>query len=161
FATLLLIEIEVIRELGIAASVGVGVIILTNLVLLPVLMSYIGISKSAVERNRDLKSRPQRLWRGLSGFAHPAVAPISVVIAVVAFAFGIYHGQKMEIGDPDPGPPEPHADARYNRDNESIIRNESPGTAVLVVMVSTRPEMCSAYETMEATDRLEWRMANL
>src|SRR5690554_3999812 len=43
FATLLLIEIEVIRELGIAASVGVGVIILTNLVLLPTLMSYIGI----------------------------------------------------------------------------------------------------------------------
>src|SRR5690606_31584718 len=56
FATLLLIEIDVIRELGIAASVGVGVIILTNLVLLPTLMSFIGISKSAVERNRDLNS---------------------------------------------------------------------------------------------------------
>ena len=58
FVTLLLIEIEVIRELGIAASVGVGVIILTNLILLPVLMSYIGISSRAVQRNRDLASRP-------------------------------------------------------------------------------------------------------
>ena len=28
-------------------------------------------------------------------------------------------------------------------------------------MVSTPPEMCSAYETMEAIDQLEWRMANL
>ena len=161
FATLLLIEIEVIRELGIAASVGVGVIILTNLVLLPTLMSYIGISKSAVERNRDLNSRPQRLWRGLSGFAHPAVAPISVVIAVVAFAFGIYHGQKVEIGDLDPGAPELHADSRYNMDNDFIIRNYSTSSDVLVVMVSTPPEMCSAYETMEAIDQLEWRMANL
>src|SRR5690606_1652753 len=148
FATLLLIEIEVIRELGIAASVGVGVIILTNLVLLPTLMSYIGISKRAVERNRDLNSRPQRLWRGLSGFAHPAVAPISVVIAIIAFAFGIYHGQKVEIGDLDPGAPELHADSRYNLDNDFIIRNYSTSSDVLVVMVSTPPEMCSAYETM-------------
>ncbi|GGI96687.1 efflux RND transporter permease subunit [Halopseudomonas pertucinogena] len=161
FATLLLIEIEVIRELGIAASVGVGVIILTNLVLLPTLMSYIGISKRAVERNRDLNSRPQRLWRGLSGFAHPAVAPISVVIAIIAFAFGIYHGQKVEIGDLDPGAPELHADSRYNLDNDFIIRNYSTSSDVLVVMVSTPPEMCSAYETMEAIDQLEWRMANL
>lgn len=161
FATLLLIEIEVIRELGIAASVGVGVIILTNLVLLPTLMSYIGISKSAVERNRDLNSRPQRLWRGLSGFAHPAVAPISVVIAVVAFAFGIYHGQKVEIGDLDPGAPELHADSRYNLDNDFIISNYSTSSDVLVVMVSTPQEMCSAHETMEAIDQLEWRMSNL
>lgn len=161
FATLLLIEIEVIRELGIAASVGVGVIILTNLVLLPTLMSYIGISKRAVERNRELNSRPQRLWRGLSGFAHPAVAPISVVIAIAAFAFGIYHGRNVEIGDLDPGAPELHADSRYNLDNDFIIRNYSTSSDVLVVMVSTPPEMCSAYETMEAIDQLEWRMANL
>ena len=161
FATLLLIEIEVIRELGIAASVGVGVIILTNLVLLPALMSYIGISKGAVERNREMSSRPQRLWRSLSGFAHPAVAPISVVIAIAAFVFGIYHGQKVEIGDLDPGAPELHADSRYNLDNDFIISNYSPSSDVLVVMVSTPPEMCSAHETMEAIDQLEWRMSNL
>lgn len=161
FATLLLIEIEVIRELGIAASVGVGVIILTNLVLLPALMSYIGISKGAVERNREMNSRPQRLWRSLSGFAHPAVAPISVVIAIAAFVFGIYHGQKVEIGDLDPGAPELHADSRYNLDNDFIISNYSTSSDVLVVMVSTPPEMCSAHETMEAIDQLEWRMSNL
>ncbi|MFA5679552.1 MAG: MMPL family transporter [Pseudomonas sp.] len=161
FATLLLIEIEVIRELGIAASVGVAVIILTNLILLPVLMSYIGISKRAVERNRDMRSRPQKLWRTLSGFAHPAVAPISVVIAVLAFGFGIYHGKNVEIGDLDPGAPELHADSRYNLDNDFIIRNYSTSSDVLVVMVSTPPEMCSAYETMEAIDQLEWHMSNL
>ena len=161
FVTLLLIEIEVIRELGIAASVGVAVIILTNLILLPILMSYIGISNRAVERNRDLASRPQKLWRTISGFAHPAVAPISVVAAVLAFGFGIYYGQFVEIGDLDPGAPELRADSRYNLDNDFIIRNYSTSSDVLVVMVSTPPEMCSAYETMEAIDQLEWRMNNL
>src|SRR5690606_4696731 len=161
FVTLLLIEIEVIRELGIAASVGVGVIILTNLMLLPILMSYIGISKRAVDRNRDLASRPQKLWLTISGFAHPAVAPISVVLAILAFGFGIYYGKNVEIGDLDPGAPELRADSRYNLDNDFIIRNYSTSSDVLVVMVSTPPEMCSAYETMEAIDQLEWRMGNL
>ncbi len=161
FVTLLLIEIEVIRELGIAASVGVGVIILTNLILLPILMSYIGIGRRAIERNRDLASRPQKLWLGIAKFAHPTVAPISIVLAIVAFGFGIYHGQNVEIGDLDPGAPELHPDSRYNLDNDFIIRNYSTSSDVLVVMVSTPPEMCSAYETMTAIDQLEWRMVNL
>ena len=161
FVTLLLIEIAVIRELGIAASVGVGVIILTNLVLLPILMSYIGIGKRAIERNQKLAASPQKMWRVISGFASPVVAPISVVLAVIAFAFGLYYGQFVEIGDLDPGAPELRADSRYNLDNDFIIRNYSTSSDVLVVMVSTPPEMCSAYETMEAIDQLEWRMSNL
>ncbi|MEH6672154.1 efflux RND transporter permease subunit [Halopseudomonas sp.] len=161
FVTLLLIEIEVIRELGIAASVGVGVIILTNLILLPVLMSYIGISSRAVQRNRDLASRPQKLWLAVAKFSHPKVAPVSIVLAIAAFAFGIYHGQNVKIGDLDPGAPELRPDSRYNLDNAFIIDNYSTSSDVLVVMVSTPDEMCSAYETMEAINQLEWRMANM
>lgn len=161
FVTLLLIEIEVIRELGIAASVGVGVIILTNLMLLPILMSYIGIGKRAIERNRDMATRPQGLWVQVAKFAHPKVAPVSVVLAIMAFAFGIYHGQNVEIGDLDPGAPELRPDSRYNLDNDFIINNYSTSSDVLVVMVKTPKEMCSAYETMEAIDQLEWRMQNL
>ena len=161
FVTLLLIEIEVIRELGIAASVGVGVIILTNLMLLPILMSYIGISRGAVERNRNLANRPQKLWLTISRFAHPTVAPISIVLAIGAFAFGIYHGKNVAIGDLDPGAPELRADSRYNLDNQFIIENYSTSSDILVVMVKTPAERCSAYETMEAIDQLEWRMNNL
>ena len=161
FVTLLLIEIEVIRELGIAASVGVGVIILTNLMLLPILMSYIGIGKRAIERNRAMVTRPQGLWMQVAKFAHPKVAPVSVVLAVVAFAFGIYHGQNVEIGDLDPGAPELRPDSRYNLDNDFIISNYSTSSDVLVVMVKTPREMCSAHGTMEAIDQLEWRMQNL
>ncbi|MCP4669302.1 MAG: RND family transporter, partial [Deltaproteobacteria bacterium] len=41
FVTIQLIEIRVIQEMAITASLGVAVIILTNLLLLPVLMSYL------------------------------------------------------------------------------------------------------------------------
>src|SRR5690606_37546100 len=53
-----------------------------------------------------------------------------------------------------------HADSRDNMDNDFIIRNYSTSSDVLVVTVSTPPEMCSAYEAMAAIDQLEWRMAN-
>ena len=50
FITLLVIDIEVIQELGIAASVGVAAILFTNLVMLPVIMSYIGIKEYGLRR---------------------------------------------------------------------------------------------------------------
>ena len=43
FITLLVINIKVIHELAISASIGVIVIIMTNLIVLPIIMSFIGI----------------------------------------------------------------------------------------------------------------------
>jgi hypothetical protein len=50
FAVLLVIDIQVIRELAIAASIGVAVLIFTNLILLPILLSYTGVSAKAAAR---------------------------------------------------------------------------------------------------------------
>jgi predicted RND superfamily exporter protein len=43
----MVIDIPVIKDLALTASVGVAVLILTNLILLPVLLSYVGVSASA------------------------------------------------------------------------------------------------------------------
>ena len=43
FAVLMVIDIPVIRDLALTASVGVAVLIVTNLILLPVLLSYVGV----------------------------------------------------------------------------------------------------------------------
>jgi predicted RND superfamily exporter protein len=160
FITLLLIPIGVISELAIGASIGVAVIILTNLIFLPVLISYIGISKKAVKISRENASRESRLWRLISNFANPIVAPISVVIAVCALGFGLWYGQNLKIGDLDQGAPELRADSRYNLDNDFVIRNYSTSSDVLVVMVKTPIEGCSSYETLKAMDDLSWRMEN-
>src|SRR3954469_6536197 len=47
FGVLTLIDIPVIRELAMTASIGVAVLIFTNLLLLPVLLSYVGVSPAA------------------------------------------------------------------------------------------------------------------
>ncbi len=69
FATLMVIDIPVIRDLAIAASVGVAVIILTNLVLLPLIMSYTGVDEKAVAKLQQDESGSNKLWHFLAGFA--------------------------------------------------------------------------------------------
>lgn len=160
FVTLLLIDIGVIRELAIGASMGVAVIILTNLILLPVMISYIGIGKKAVRISREDAAKDHPVWRLISNFAHPMVAPISVVIALGALGGGIWYGQNLKIGDLDQGAPELHPDSRYNLDNDFVIRNYSTSSDVLVVMVKTKSEGCSTYQTLSAMDELMWKMEN-
>jgi predicted RND superfamily exporter protein len=160
FITLLLIDIGVIRELAISASMGVAVIILTNLILLPVMISYVGISKKAVKISREEAEKEHPFWRFISNCAHPMVAPISVVVAVAALAGGVWYGQNLKIGDLDQGAPELHPDSRYNLDNDFVIRNYSTSSDVLVIMVKTASEGCSTYPTLSAMDDLMWKMEN-
>ncbi|TCD24172.1 RND family transporter [Pseudomonas sp. IC_126] len=160
FVTLLLIDIGVIRELAIGASLGVAVIILTNLILLPVAISYMGISQRAVKQAREEAARNHPFWRLLANFANPVVAPISIVIALLAVGGGLWYGQNLKIGDLDQGAPELHPDSRYNLDNDFVIRNYSTSSDVLVVMVKTAPEGCAHYDTLAAMDELMWKMEN-
>ena len=160
FITLLIIDIGVIRELAIGASIGVAVIVFTNLILLPVAISYVGISKKAIERSKKDAVRDHPFWRLLSNFAHPVVAPISVVIALIGFGGGLWYGQNLKIGDLDQGAPELRPDSRYNQDNNFIINNYSTSSDVLVVMVKTGPEGCSTHEALAPVDELMWKMEN-
>ena len=160
FITLTVMDIGVIRELAIGASIGVVVIVFTNLILLPVAISYLGISKKAIERSKRDAESEHSFWRLLSNFAHPMVAPISVVIAMAAFGGGLWYAKDLKIGDLDQGAPELRPDSRYNLDNQFIISNYSTSSDVLVVMVETSPEGCSTYETLTPIDELMWSLEN-
>ena len=48
---LTVIDIPVIQDLALTASIGVAVLIVTNLILLPVLLSYFGVSPAAAARS--------------------------------------------------------------------------------------------------------------
>ncbi len=160
FITLLIIDIGVIRELAIGASIGVAVIVFTNLILLPVAISYVGISKKAIERSKKDATREHPFWRLLSNFASAKVAPVSIVLALLAFGGGLWYSQNLKIGDLDQGAPELRPDSRYNQDNAFIINNYSTSSDVLVVMVKTPTEGCSVHSTMAPIDELMWKMEN-
>lgn len=161
FLTLLFIDIGVIQELAIAASIGVAMIIITNLVLLPIVMSFIGISEAGIRHAKKTEKSEPKLWKALSYFANPKVAPFPIVVAIIMAVFGYQMSQGLKIGDLDKGAPELRADSRYNLDNDFMVSNYSTSSDVLVVMVETAKEQCNSYKVMDAVDRFMWYMENV
>ena len=161
FLTLLMIDIEAIKELAIAASVGIAVIVLTNLVLLPILMSYFGMTKSGIAHVNEKSQKHPVILEKMSYFAHPKVAAISILLAIGGFAVGIIGGKDLKIGDLDVGAPELHPDSRYNLDNKFISDNYTVSSDIFIVMVNTPKDKCSLYENVEVIDRFGWVMENV
>jgi len=155
FLTLMVIEIPVIQELALTASIGVAVLIFTNLLLMPVLLSYTGLTNYCMRYIRRRQENPPRLWPFISNFAKPPFAPATVIAAIVLFVIGFHGGQDLRIGDLDPGAPELRPDSRYNLDNAFLTENYSTSTDVFVVMVVTPPQQCGNYETVAAIDRFQ------
>ncbi|SFM14790.1 efflux RND transporter permease subunit [Marinobacter zhejiangensis] len=160
FLTLLFIEIDVIKDLAVAAGLGVAIVIVTNLVLHPLIMSYIGITKGGIRHVQNHGEKQDRKWRVMSYFSHPSVAPISLLIAVLGLGLGVYYKQGLKVGDLDQGAPELRADSVYNQDNAFLINNYSSSADVLVVMVETPAEQCTQYNVLRAMDALQWELQN-
>jgi uncharacterized protein len=168
FAVLLIIDIPVIKQLAIAASIGVMVLIFTNLILLPILLSYTGVSASAAKRNLGAEAgetagggSKHGLWQFLDKFTQRRWAGGAILGAVMVAAGGLAIGSHLRIGDLDAGAPELRPDSRYNRDNAFMVSSYAAGSDILVVMVKTLPDQCTAYETLSKVDRLAWRLEQL
>ncbi len=164
FAVLMLIDIPVIKELAITASIGVGVLIFTTLLMMPVALSYVGVSKAAAERalKEDQQAEAHqglgKVWDLLDHFTERRWATIAVVIAALAGAGGFVVSHQLKIGDLDAGAPELRPDSRYNRDNAYITSNYSLSSDMFAVIVKTPPEGCLNYKTLVLADRLAWQM---
>lgn len=161
FITLMVIEIQVIQDLAVAASLGVAVIVLTNLMLLPLLMSYVGVGKHAIAKAKLSIEKKNSYWHLLSVFATPKGAVVAVTVAFGLAVLGLYGSKGLQIGDLDAGAPELRADSRYNLDNQFITSNYSTSSDVFVVMVSTPVEHCSRYETLAVVDRFQFYLRDI
>jgi len=167
FSVLLVIDIQSIRELALAASVGVAALIFTNLILLPVLLSYIGVSATAAQRSLQAETRDAAnakrhwLWAFLDRFTHRRLAGATVLAAVVLGVLALVYSRQLRIGDLDPGAPELRADSRYNRDVAFMNAAYGAGSDVLAVMVKTPDGQCSNYDTLNRVDALDWDLQQI
>lgn len=164
FLTLLIIDIEVIRSLAIAASLGVMVIIITNLALLPILMSYTGVgaetSRYALAEEAGDIEQELKLWKLIADFTNPRKGILPIAVAAALFVFGLAYSQALKIGDLDKGAPELRVDSRYNQDNAFIVKNYSTSSDQMIIMVESDIEECSSHKVMDAVDQLQWRIDN-
>ena len=163
FAVLALIDIRVIQELAANASIGVAVLVFTNLVLLPVLLSYVGVSPKAAERSlkQEQASELKGIWAFLAQFTQRKPAIIAVTASAVLLAVSVALAMRIEVGDLDAGAPELRADSRYNLDNAFVVQNYAASTDILTVMVTSPDDQCTRYATLSQVDELGWRLQQL
>jgi predicted RND superfamily exporter protein len=166
FAVLLMVDIPVIRELAIAASLGVLVLVISNLILLPVLLSYVGVSRSAAERAvrseaATAAGESSALFVWLVRFTEGRRATAAIVTAVVLAVVGVAVGTQLKVGDLDPGAPELRADSRYNRDVGYLTTNYGASNDLFAIMVKTSDGSCSQYDVLRRVDQLEWELMDL
>ncbi|MRV71648.1 MMPL family transporter [Duganella sp. FT92W] len=165
FAVLMVIDIPVIRELALTASLGVAVLIGTNLILLPVLLSYVGVSPRAAQRSLREEQDGARgfgqAWALLVRFTERRWAAGAIGLAVLLGGVGYLHSEKLQVGDLDSGASELRPDSRYNLDNAFITAHYGISSDVFAVMVKTPPDQCRSFETLTEADRLSWTLAQV
>ena len=164
FATILMIPIRIIFELAITATVGVALTVLTDLVLLPVLLSYTRLRN--MERKREYRLRQLTrfdvIWAALTRLSKPVPAIILIVLGAVTWWFAEDYGDRVMIGDAQEGVAELRPEARYNQDARAITEKFALGVDILIVIAEARPDACTlSYPTMELVDRFAWHLANV
>ena len=87
FAVLAIVDVPVIKELALIASLGVGILVFTNLALLPIMLSFTGVSPRAASRSLKHETPvegqpPQALVRLFEHFTGPRSARLAIAVAV-------------------------------------------------------------------------------
>ena len=163
FLVIMHIKIAVVSELGITASLGVLLMIITNKMMLPVLLSYTRLNAADLKRARLGESRFDFLWKRLAHFAQPRPAAVVLLLSAVLLGAGAWKARDIKTGDLGKGIPELHDDSRYNLDNAAIVDNFAIGVDVLSVVVQTYgvAGACTHYGIMDTVDRFDLYMRNV
>ncbi|MFT7006142.1 MAG: putative RND superfamily exporter protein [Colwellia sp.] len=161
FLTLLSIDIGIIRELAITASLGVAMIILTNLILLPLLVSYLTITPKDRKNHAGNIGEESVVWRFMASFATKKPAAIILALTVILYGAGWINSQNLQIGELHAGAPALHESSRYNQDTFLITNRYAISVDYMSVIIESTPNACTYYDTMNTIDRFQWRMENV
>lgn len=159
FMVIMLIDIPIVHELGMTACLGVLLMIVTNKVMLPVILSHLRLEPRSLGHADGITDLHNRWW-AISALARPRPAMVTLVVSLLLLGAGTWYSRHLLTGDIGAGAPELRADSRYNRDNDRIISDYSIGMDVLSVYAeaSNLEEACLNWEVMNAIERFDLAM---
>jgi predicted RND superfamily exporter protein len=164
FAVIMFIDIPIVHELGITACIGVLLMIVTNKMILPIILSYVSLEESCKNHHRSRaqirkeNGFSERCWKQIGRCAEPKTALLMFGIGLGVLAVATVLSRDMVIGDLGRGVPELRPDSRYNRDNDVIGSNYNIGTDLLTVIAEAKDfdgDSCLHYEVVGLIDRFE------
>jgi hypothetical protein len=162
FAMIMLVPIDIIREMSINACLGMLAIIITNKVMMPIWLTWVNIGDlEAFARKQEKRDAVfEGLWRTLAKMVRPKPAVIALVVSSLLLGWSLWKGKDLTVGDSQAGVPELRPDSRYNKDTLAVVANFAIGTDIFKVIAETDPEGCIKHEVMDQIDRYGWAIEN-
>ena len=162
FGVIMLIDIPIVHELGVTACIGVMLMIITNKLMLPIILSYLKLEPGALAQGLKVQGRHALWWR-LSALAEPKPALAVFVVSLLLLGVGAWKARDLAVGDIGVGAPELRADSRYNQDNQKIINSYSIGLDVMSVFVQVKgiEEGCLAPQVMRAIESFDFQIRSV
>ncbi|MDM4770717.1 efflux RND transporter permease subunit [Solimonas sp. SE-A11] len=159
FAVIMFIDIPIVHELGITACLGVLLMIVTNKMILPIILTRVKLEESSRQHSlRGPSPLMGGLWKALARCAEPRTALIVFAVCAVLLVVTTMASRKMVIGDSGKGVPELRHDSRYNYDDRAINSSYNIGTDVLTVIAEAKDfegDSCLHYDVVDLIDRFE------
>jgi predicted RND superfamily exporter protein len=161
FLAITTIRIPVIRELAATATIGIGALALTNLIWLPLLLSYVRIDRQSLLRIQAGQDRRARFWHLLAILVQPRYA-VTVSLGAVALAVAAaFAAQNLVIGDLHQGAPELRPNSRFNQDTVFLLNHFGNGADTLLVFATGPADSCMVKEDVDAIDDFVDSMRNV
>ncbi|HXG27530.1 MAG TPA: efflux RND transporter permease subunit [Nevskiales bacterium] len=162
FAVIMLIDIPIVHELGITASLGILLMIITNKMILPIILSYLTLEESSKRHSENaLFDEGSPLLRIVSACAEKRVSWLVFAGTLVLLGFATWQSRLLVVGDSGTGVPELHEDSRYNMDSRAIASSYNIGVDLLTVIVEAKDfptDSCLQYPVINLIDRFELYM---
>jgi predicted RND superfamily exporter protein len=162
FGVIMFINIPIVHELGITACLGVLLMIITNKMILPIILSYLTLEKSS----QQTTDGQEQAWiaplvRKIATCAEPRCALVVFGICLGLLSVTTWISRDLVVGDQGEGVPELHEDSRYNMDSRAISQSYDIGVDVLTVIVEAKDfdgDSCLHYPVINLVDRFELYM---
>jgi len=161
FGTLALIPIGMIQDVAIIAGLGILLKIITTLLLLPLMASYLNFSDSFRLRMQGVRNRRERLFAWIGRLAEPRRAFLIVFMVGLVFIAAIFGSRDRVIGVAGIGAPELEHEASYNQDARLIASEFDRGVDQLIVVAEMPKGQCARPDYMAVIDNFSQTMAGV
>lgn len=158
FITITHIDVPVIIDMATVASLGVALLILSNIILLPLLFSLVPQKFTKNIKPGNTSKRSNMLWHFVVKAINPTSAKNILILAVILFSFALWKGNQVAIGDLQTGVPELRETARYNIELQDIVTKFKRGIDILVIYAESSKDACVDYSVMQTIDKFSWSM---
>jgi len=164
FLTILFVPIGVIHELAITASIGVACVIVANILVLTLILSFFPNLMPAESEEAETRAVAyvRRILASVSKLTYGRNAYWVAGVSAVLLLIGLFSSRTMTVGDVNPGEPLLWEDSVYNLDAADMMKDYLFGIDVLsVVVAGDEPGVCKRYDILQTMEAYEEEIGSI